>query len=261
MSIAVDKVRSVQSPVAARLEFLAAPAQAKTAVAFVHGLGGHRLKSWGAVGQPGAFMKRLQADLPHAAVATYDYASEVRTIVSDDSLTLQTMARSWAQSIRKPLLTRFDTVAIIAHCLGGLLTTTAVCALLAGRGPPGSSALRKKKLVLFLLDAPHDLPEAGPDPWLAGFLNALKLEPSALRAHAAVWRRRVLVNRTLPLAIQAYALTSGPTGWVTTLHPDADLPPARVCKVRQSHEELTRAPAEGPFMPYDFVLSRLRELL
>ena len=205
-------------------------------------------------------MHRLQADFPCAAVATYNYTSDLRAIRSDESLTLQALAQTWAQAIREPLLARFQTVVIIAHCMGGLMTTTAVCSLIAAFGPHDRNALRGKKLVLFLLDAPHDLPVEVPDPWLAGFFEALKLAPSALRDQAAFWRNRVLANLNLPLSVQAFALTSEPASWVTPLHPDADLPPDRVCRALQPHEELARVPAQGAFMAYDFVVGQLREL-
>lgn len=260
MNAAPETPTDVQDADTLGVAFLAIPPQATTAVVFVHGLGGHRLKSWGAPGQPGAFMARLQADLPQVAVATYSYTSELKTIVADQTLTLSKMANEWARQIRQVLLTRFDTVVIVAHCLGGLLTTMGISALLAECGSSDSERLRRKRVILFLLDAPHDLPSQGPWPWLSGFLDALKLSPEAFRASAALWRKSVLAPNNFPLSVQAYALTSGQNGWVTALHPDADLPPERVCKAHLSHEDLARAPADGVFMPYEFVLSRLGEL-
>jgi Alpha/beta hydrolase family len=260
MSELGNLTRSPQSAPASGLEFLVEPPQANVVVAFVHGLGGHHLKSWGAVGQPGAFMRRLQADYPRAAVATYNYTSDLKAIRSDESLTLQALARAWAHAIREPLLAQFQTVVIIAHCMGGLMTTTAVCSLIAGFGDHNGGALRGKRVVLFLLDAPHDLPVEDPDPWLAGFFNALKLAPAALRAQAAFWRNRVLADLNMPLTVEAFAMTSEPASWVTPLHPDADLPPDRVCRAQLPHEELTKVPARGAFIAYDFVLARLREL-
>lgn len=279
----------------AGLTFLTSPANARSVVLFVHGLGGHRLDNWGAYGQPGAFILRLQLELPKAAVATYDYPSGLKTILANKALTLEAMACEWSYHLRDELLARFDTVVVVAHCLGGLLATLGTCRLLEASRPPALPDARglqsgpqrnrhpgPKRLMLFLLDAPHNLPVGAPSLWLAGFMATLRFSTEDWRVHARLWREKVVAtlgdmngggagcaadgaanaasDDIAALRIEPYAIVSRQASWVTPLSPHADLPPARVCHAQLSHEQLPRAPAHGDFASYDFVLSRLQSL-
>jgi hypothetical protein len=162
------------------------------------------------------------------------------------------MASGWVREMREHVFGRYRTVVIVAYCLGGLLTTMGLRQLFS---EDGAVSWQKSELALFLLDAPHELPEAGPSDWLAGLLDTLDLAPEALRANAVFCRDCF----RLP-SIQAYAVISEQESWVTACGQTLT---ARRPGVHSepTHTELARASAGGTFPPYDFVLSRIRELL
>lgn len=237
-------------------------------VVFIHGLDGHTARTWGQPGQAGAFIERLQHDLPQVAVAAYDYPSGLRAIVADSTLTLQSQADRLAECLHEALLPIFQSVIVIAHCLGGLLSTLAVRQLVE-QGDLGSPPKSTKQLLLFLLDTPHDLPASGPSQWLTGLLGALSLTPAALAANADFWRQTVLAAPHAPgslrSVVSAYAIVSTQPSWVSHLKPDLELPADRVCRLDIPHEALTHAPlhvvgadlVSSGFPPYDFILERL----
>ena len=106
--------RSIE-PAPARLIWAAQPKAARAVVVFIHGLDGHTARTWGQPGQAGAFIERLQHDLPQVAVAAYDYPSALRAIVADSTLTLQSQADRLAECLRETLLPNFQNVIVIAH--------------------------------------------------------------------------------------------------------------------------------------------------
>lgn len=241
-----------------RLIFHSRPDRARTAVAFIHGLGGHFYDNWGAESCPGAFIARMANDLPEAAIATFAYPSGLNRFLGSESLTLAAVTSSWMQVVRDSLLRRYGEVAIVGHCLGGLLTTLALRQLLmAGDTWPRRLRQEQNHLSLFLLDSPHDLPETGPTEWLAGLMEALSFDAGTLRENAAFWRDRMLRESRHRCPIPTYAVVSERESWVTPLSPTANLPESRICHVGLSHTELARPAATGPFAPYDFVLARL----
>lgn len=260
--------RSIE-PAPARLIWAAQPIAARAVVVFIHGLDGHTARTWGQPGQAGAFIERLQHDLPQVAVAAYDYPSALRAIVADSTLTLQSQANRLAECLRETLLPNFQSVIVIAHCLGGLLTTLALRHLIEQgdlSNPPNST----KQVLLFLLDTPHDLPASGPSQWLTGLLGAVSLTPAALAANADFWRQTVLAAPNSPgsvsSVVSAYAVVSTQPSWVSHLKPDLELPADRVCRLELPHEALTHAPLRdahdaavaAEFAPYDFILEKLR---
>jgi len=231
-----------------------------TVIVFVHGLDGTCFDGWGTPDAPGAFITRIGAALPQVAVALWDYPSKLKRIVADRTLGMDVMAADWAEALRERLLPRYSRVAIVAHCLGGLLTTISLRMLLTADAAAVRPGPLKDALLLFSLDVPFRLPADGPSDWLAGLLAALRLDAGTFAANAAFWRRWVL-RRQAAFPILAYAVTSAPPGWVSPLGPDADLPRRQVCQVDITHTELIRAAAEGAFEPHDFVLARLRDWL
>ena len=260
--------RSIE-PAPARLIWAVQPPGASAVVVFIHGLDGHTARTWGQPGQAGAFIQRLQRDLPQVAVAAYDYPSALRTIVTDGTLTLQSQADQLAECLRETLLPSFQSVIVIAHCLGGLLCTLAVRHLVE-QGDLGNPPKSITQMLLFLLDTPHNVPASGPSQWLTGLLGALSLTPAALAANADFWRQTVLAAPDAPGSVSslvsAYAIVSTQLSWVSHLKPDLELPADRVCRLDIPHEALTHAPLHdvgvdavaAGFAPYDFILERSR---
>ena len=245
-----------------RIVSVSEPAEANAAAVFVHGIAGHFLNSWGPEGLPGTFLKRLSFDLPHVAVFTADYPSDMDRVIDDDALTLQRLVDCWADKLGYSLMNRFTSVAVIGYCLGGLLTTMAIRQWFH-RDTRWSQRLfsHEDRMMLLLLDVLHQVPtKEDQKDGLVGLRSALQCNELAFQKNVDFWKKLVgssHVGEGLP--IEVHALLSQGDSFVRSWSPHAHLPKNRVHQTDVSHENLTRPPLSGAFFTYDFVVDRIRE--
>ena len=226
-------------------------------IVFIHGLSGHPLDTWGDDEAPAAFAHRLADDFPDVAIATFDYPSSAQRIVDDPDLTFDAMVMSWENVLCEELLRRYCDVAIVAHCLGGTMTMTALRRLLTFDGVEDEGGdLRTERITVFLLDTMHELPAAGASEWIVGLTSALEFRAETFRTTNTFWHRRPTTARPV---VETFAIVSSGECWVTPFRPDADLPESCIDRCPQSHVALTKAPRAGTFAPYDAVAKRLSE--
>lgn len=232
---------------------------ARECVVLAHGLGGDPFSSWGAPGSPGACAERLARDLPAASFFYLDYDARVQTRLDSGARSLPALAEDAAAAIAA-LLERHARVALVGHCLGGLLLRFALRHLLTQtRGVPLSSARRADAaLTLVLLDTPEDwpLPSApgpGPDRRIAAVMRAIGLDAGALRASARWWS-----DKQGPAgAVTDHAVLSTGESWIAPLGPGAPVPAARRATLDCAHADLTRIAPDRPDPRYRAILDAL----
>ncbi|MDH5429126.1 MAG: hypothetical protein OEY57_13255 [Nitrospirota bacterium] len=245
-----------------RLTYFAQPLGARAVVICIQGLHGHLYDSTGSSDETGNLINRLHADLPDIAIAPMTYPWDLRRFKANETLSAGGIAHEIADALNETIFDHCHTVVILGHCLGGLLTTLALPHLLHTRVDLiHRLRVNKNRLVVFLLDSPHDLPKCRLSNFHVGLLKALRLPQAAMRENARFWQWHVLTDGPDKIPIEAYAVTSKAESWVTPLNPTAGLSAFQVCQVTISHEALVQVPMAGPFEPYDFVLERLREAL
>src|SRR5208282_4200433 len=75
------------------------PARARTALVFIHGIAGDAYGSWGAEGEPAAFIARVAERNPDAKIFVAGYDSSIDAIFEDDTLTLDALVTGWREVI------------------------------------------------------------------------------------------------------------------------------------------------------------------
>ncbi len=239
------------------LEFIAEPAGARAVVVFVQGLHG---ELYGADGDAAPFIGRLRHDLPDAAQAICTYPTDLRRYRDNAALNVPELAALLADALRAAVLDRFENVAVVGHCLGGLLITMALPHVMR-KAPDYLSRLRRGdcRLTYCLIDSPNDLPKQPLADIHKRLLEALRLPEDAVGDNGRYWREQVLERGPGQVPVNACAVVTTNPSWVTPLNPEAGLSATRVCRVSMPHEAIVKAPTEGSFEPYEFVLARLRD--
>lgn len=246
------------------LVFLSEPQGATSAAVFVHGLGGTLFGTWGPKGDAAAFPRRLAADLPDTAIATFGYRSGLQRFWRPKKLDMQGLARIWAQTLRDAFFSRYESVHIVCHSLGGILS------MLALRHLYTSEPLAKNRLIegelhlsLFFIGVPQEGTGVGPFGWLSAELRALKYNNALLRDLHAFWKGTIRQPRTdlepgqIPVSVRA--VVSEIDNWVSQTSSAWTLEERDTKAVAMSHTDLVKPPLEGEHETYDFVLSRIRK--
>jgi hypothetical protein len=223
--------------------------RASGTVLLVHGLGENSVHTWGTDRDYG-FLGRLLRPAPGFAVACYDYPSRLGLGDQGGLPILARLSECLAATIRDELAPAGPRIAIVAYCLGGLITRFALPAVLAA-GP--GTARRPGHFMLLLLDSPEDWPDAPLGPAMTAITRRLALDEPALRANAAWWADR----SGLAGQVEDYAVVSDDHCWITPFKPGSTVPARRVHRCGIGHLGLTRPPAAGRHEAYDYVAARL----
>lgn len=248
------------------LLFVSEPPGAESAVAFIHGLGGDCLDTWGPKGQPATFIKRLSADLPGSAIATYGYVSGPKRAFRASRLKVENLVRVWATKLRDSLLTRYGAVAVICHSLGGMVTMGACRHLFTTQHELARRLqVSETRLALFLMGVPQEGTNTRGADWLSSELQALTYNGELARLNMDFWLNRVRPPGELgspsDLPIDTFAVVSETDRWVPQVAAGAGLREGRVHRTALSHTAMVKPPAAGHSGPYDFVLRLLTALL
>jgi len=223
--------------------------RASGTVLLVHGLGESSARTWGTDRDDG-FLGRLLRPAPGFAVACYNYPSRLGPGGQDGLPSLARLSECLAATIREELAPAGRPIAIVAYCLGGLITRFAMPSLLAAG--PGTTR-RPAHVMVVLLDSPEDWPDGPLDLAMTAIARRLALDERALRANAAWW-----ADRSGPAGqVEDYAVVSDEHCWITPFKPGSTGPARRVLRCGIGHLDLTRPPAAGRHEPYDYVAARL----
>jgi hypothetical protein len=240
-------------------QLVSQPVDARIAIVFLHGLDTDAEHGWGRPGASKTFVTRIIDDIPSAAVATFSYPSALRHFV-EDGVTIDALAHGVADVFCERLLKAYRTVVVIGHCLGGSIAVTAL-RLVSERAPQKSGwSPAWGSVALFLIDAPFAVPDDGPSEWLHGLMEALTYTGELARSNAAFWGERIVGPPKLRLPVEAHALISDSSSWVTPLRPDAWLPDTDVRRIALSHLDIARPAEHGPFPTYDYIVEWLANL-
>lgn len=228
----------------------------RDAIVFVHGIAGDPLNSWGSPGNPGAFLTRLGNRVGNVNIFTGGYRSDLEAIFNDRQLTLEALVSGWHDLLVAQVLAHHDRVVIVAHCLGGLLTTMATqklyrhCPLAA---PPRLCFILME--TLFQLPPKHQRRLGS-----GGIMRGLSCKLLHFNDHWAFWTP-IFEGRKRPnFYIQPFAiLGNNSDGFAAPWRPDAFLPVHRLRHCDLAHEDLSRAPPSGPFSPLDYASDICRE--
>lgn len=247
-----------QSAFSDEVEFqlVSQPPDARIVIVFLHGLDTDAEDGWGRPGASKTFVTRLIEDIPAAAVGTFSYSSALRHFVQD-GLTIDALAHGVAGVFCERLLEAYRTVVVIGHCLGGSIAVTAL-RLVSGRAPQKSGwSPAWGSVAMFLIDAPFAVPDHGPSEWLHGLMETLAYTGELAQSNAAFWAERIVGPPKLRLPVEAHALISDSSSWVTPLRPDAWLPDSNVRRIALSHLDIARPAEDGPFPTYDYIVGWL----
>lgn len=211
------------------------PPASRSIVILMHGVNGHHLESWGPVGQPATFLARLQRDLPSVTISTYAYPSPL----APRNATLTTLTQGWVDTMRALVLPHYDRVAVVGHCLGGLIARFGIPTLTSGHSP----------WLLITLDTPENWSDAPLREPLASIVTTLGLSEPAMRANAAWWSDRPIAG------LDDHAILSTQHNWVTPFKRGSTT--ARATSVDVPHTDLTRPPLYGDHAAYACVVKDL----
>lgn len=207
----------------------------------MHGVNGHYLDSWGPVGQPATFLARLKRDLPTVTISTYAYPTPLAPHNETTPPTLTTLTQGWVDTMRALVLPHYDEVAVVGHCLGGLIARFGIPALTSDHSP----------WLLITLDTPENWSDTPLREPLSSIVTALGLSEPAMRANAAWWSERAIVG------LDDHAVLSTQHNWVTPFKRGSTT--ARATAVDVPHTELTRPPLTGNHAAYDCVMRSLQQ--
>jgi pimeloyl-ACP methyl ester carboxylesterase len=207
-------------------------------VVFIHGLGGHRYKTWGDL--PSFFF----TDLSGAALGFYDYASGLRRFGSRQSIALGVHATQLADTIRDG---PYDSVVLVGHSMGGLLAKATINQLIDTRTLAGQSAIARIRGLLLLAT-----PQAGSlkVPGVARFFSR---DARVLRAHSDFvtdvterFTNRVVTTRTTGLGqldkpiVPTFAVLATSDVWVDRFSAGMGLTHDQTKTVRGSHTSIVK---------------------
>ena len=260
------------------LHVVANPVGSDHLILFLHGLDGHWSESWGQPGSPGSFMHRISAHFANAVVASVAYPSSMAGFATDADRTVPAVAEAWADQLATnyfaadcsaaDCLGRYASIAFVTHCLGGLVTLQALRRL-AERGlgarqghKVGKSALQgadgqaNTRLFCLLMDTPlrwpsQVLPEPKP---ILRVMHQLGITEADLAANLAYFASPEGAQ-TLQLA----SVASSVPNWLSPFDPLALAQPATRWSFPVRHEDMSRAPARGPFEPVSIAVQWLEK--
>lgn len=202
------------------------PPDASATLLLVQGLDG---TLYGPAARGDGLARGMAERFPGCAIYGFDYPCRLRQLAKMTEDALEPAAQRLAET-----LGRLDGgVALVGHCLGGLIATRAVLRIAPRPGRP---------ITLFLLDSLADFPKAAPDAWARGLLEALKITEADLRAQGAAWRAMMA---SAPPGLNAHAILSGEESWITPFCPQNGIPAERTWRVARSHETLVALDASG----------------
>jgi hypothetical protein len=235
---------------AGRLSYVWRPSAACGAAVFIHGLGADAAQTWGADQDGAGFLGRLLRLRPGFAVACYDYPSRLGLPGQNGLPPMAKLSERLGATIRDELLPAYERVAIVAYCLGGLVTRFA---LASGHSIEPGIAPYYGRLTVFFLDSPEDWPDGPLDLAATVIARRLAVGERALRANAAWW-----ADRSGPAGqVEDHAVVSGDHCWVTPFKPGSTVPGARVLRSGIGHLDLARPSAADPHQAYDYVAAHL----
>ena len=237
-------------------------------ILFLHGLDGHWSESWGQPGTPGSFTHRISAHFAKAAVASVAYPSSMAGFATGAHRTACTVAEAWADQLAADCLGRYASIAFVTHCLGGLVTLQALRrlaerALVARQGQKvGKSAFQQgdgqasTRLFCLLMDTPLRWPNQElPEPKaILRVMHQLGITEADLAANLAYFASPEGAE-TLQLA----SVASSVQNWLSPFDPLALAQPATSWRLPVRHEDLSRAPACGPFEPLSIAVQCLEK--
>ena len=189
-------------------------------------------------------MHRLAASFAGAAVASVDYPASVSGFVAHPHRTVATLAQGWAQQLAADLLLRYRRIAFVTHCLGGMVTLQAL-RLLGERGVlPGHSTVAPR-LFCLTMDTPMCWPTVALSAKMAALTQAIGMNATDLATNLAHFSSQQKKVSELVLASIASAVTNP----LSVFEPLALARPQASWQVPDRHEDLSRAPPSGPFLP------------
>lgn len=260
---------------------VATPVGSTHLILFLHGLDGHWRESWGQrrtagklgnaskADTAGNFMERISAHFANARVASVDYPSSMAGFASDAHGKVSAVAEAWADQLEADYLGHYASVAFVTHCLGGLVTLQALRRLaeraVEARQRPKGGALPALKvgngqtntlLFCLLMDTPLRWPRqalALPNP-ITGVIQQLGINEADLAANLAYFESAEGME-TMQLASVASSIQN----WLSPFDPLALARPAASWHLSVRHEDLSRAPAFGPFEPLSIAVQCLEK--
>ena len=218
-------------------------------ILFLHGLDGHWKNSWGQPGMPGSFMQRVAARFADTVVLSVDYPASVSDFVSAAQTTVAAVAEAWADQLAGALLGRYQSIAFVTHCLGGLVTLQAL-RLLSERLPETQKTLHhgdgvsSPRLFCLLMDAPLRWPSQVLPQHILQLALAIGINQTELEANLAFLSKSMETG-----TLRCAAVASSVQNWLSAFEPLAGAQPATRWQLPVRHEELSRAPATGSFAP------------
>ena len=212
-------------------------------------------------------MERISAHFANAAVASVAYPSTMAGFASGEHLNVSAVAEAWADQLATGYLGRYASIAFVTHCLGGLVTLQALRRLaeraVEARQDPRGGALPALKvghrqtntrLFCLLMDTPLRWPRqalAQPSP-IMRVMQQLGIDQANLAANLAYFESPEGME-----ALQLASVASSMQNWLSPFDPLALARPAANWHVPVRHEDLSRAPAFGPFEPLSIAVQCL----
>ncbi len=219
-------------------------------VLFVHGLNGHRYKTWGSF--PGLLSAAMACD-----VGLYGYASGLKR-VRRLSAAFDKQAEELAHQLRD---SPYERVVLIGHSMGGLLCMAAVRNLIDGLARDTVDRIA----ALFLVGTP----QAGSRrvPFFSRYLSP---DLKVLHAHSATLTdiQRRFTDHVVPTALKqtygsqsvipTYAVMGTADKWVDDLSAGLGIPSSQTKRVSGSHTDIAK-PSETQKLAFEFTRDRAME--
>lgn len=221
-------------------------------VLFVHGLGGRR---YGPHSTWGRFPELLFGDLPEADVALYSYSTLLGRWRFWRSVELDAEAKELASALRDSL-SRYHSIVLIGHSMGGLLSKAAVCELIWDK--ERDTLARIGGLILMATPQLGSLRIPGFLRWLSADARALAPHGRLVANVSETFEDHLSTDETVlatkKTVIPTWAVLGGSDFWVDPLSAGMGLPSNRRKIVRGSHTEVVK-----PRRPSDDAYTWVRE--